>query len=171
MVQTYGSKFEKEQWVQSMLQQNREAGQSVSAPPPVPAPRPPSPHIPDMPPFPVAPTIKNPEEYNKYKKDYDAYTDWYNKYAILYAAKQDKKSKGLSSASHSEGSQLPDPNSVPAGVDPVAWRKYCNDTREYYAKYKSQSNMAEESRAGLEGREGLTVKITDKILGSRGTSM
>ena len=30
---------------------------------------------------------------------------------------------------------------MPAGTDPVAWRKYCNDTREYYAQYKQQPQL------------------------------
>ena len=163
MVKTYGSTFQRDRWVASLVQQNRES-RTV-------APRPPSPSIPPMPAFPVAPKSNSPEEYSKYKKDYDAYTDWYNKYAVLYAAKQDKKSKVTSPASQSdlsEGarSKLPDPNNIPTGVDPVAWRKYCNETREYYAKFKSQANFAEH-RSGFESRAELTVKIADKILGKR----
>ena len=54
----YGSSFDRDKWIQSMLEQNREAvlrQQQVTVVP-VPAPRPPSPQIPPMPPFPVAPT-------------------------------------------------------------------------------------------------------------------
>merc|ERR1719367_1695743 len=93
----YGPSFDRDKWIQSMLEQNREAAmrQHQVTMVPVPAPRPPSPQIPPMPPFPVAPTSSDPAEYAKYKRDYDAYTDWYNKYAVMYAAKQDKKTQAL----------------------------------------------------------------------------
>ena len=137
------------------------------------APRPPSPSIPPMPAFPVAPASNSSEEYAKYKKDYDAYTDWYTKYAVLYAAKQDKKNKNLCSASVSQSNittagngGLPDPNDVPAGVDPVAWRKYCNDTRDYHARFKShQPNVAKQTK---QSKEAITEKIADQILGGKG---
>ena len=90
MMKTHGPSFDKNKWVQSMLEQNMRAGQGVGI---VPAPRPPSPKIPPMPAFPVAPTSQDPGEYAKYKRAYDEYTDWYNKYAELYAAQQDKKNK------------------------------------------------------------------------------
>ena len=171
MVKTYGSTFQRERWVQSLVQQNK---QQAAPGCPVPAPRPPSPHIPAMPPFPVAPSSQDPAEYSKYKQDYDVYTDWYNKYALLYAAKQDKKNKAKSSAPQvrQDGSKLPDPHDVPAGVDPVAWRKYCNETREYFAKYKTQANLAQQSDY-FESRECRTDKIADKILANnkRGISM
>ena len=158
MVRTYGQTFQRDRWVQSLLVQNNQRSGPAA---PVSAPRPPSPQIPAMPPFPVAPTNHDPEEYNKYKKEYDAYTDWYNKYAVLYAAKQDKK-KVVSE----ERSKLPDPNSVPAGVDPVAWRKYCNETREYFATYKSQENLVQQSEEDkfFQGKESITVEIADRIL-------
>ena len=158
MVKTYGSTFQKDRWVASMVQQNRQTSTV--------APRPPSPSIPPMPAFPVAPKSNSPEEYSKYKKDYDAYTDWYNKYAVLYAAKKDQKNKVPCSNSPSSKGGLPDPNDVPAGVDPVAWRKYCNDTRDYHAKFKShQPNIAEQAK---HSREAITEKIADQILGNRG---
>ena len=115
------------------------AGQGVGI---VPAPRPPSPKIPPMPAFPVAPNSQDPGEYAKYKRAYDEYTDWYNKYAELYAAQQDKKNKQGSQQQQqqqSSGDKLPDPSEVPRGVDPVAWRKYCIETREYHARHKNQS--------------------------------
>ena len=37
----------------------------------------------------------------KYKRDYDAYTEWYNKYSTLYAAKQEKLTKSASIVSSS----------------------------------------------------------------------
>ena len=54
----YGPSFDREKWIQSMLEQNREAAmrQQQHQVAMVPAPRPPSPQIPPMPPFPVAPT-------------------------------------------------------------------------------------------------------------------
>ena len=158
MVKTYGPTFQRDRWVASLLQQNRET-RAV-------APRPPSPSIPPMPAFPVAPKSNSPEEYSKYKKDYDAYTDWYNKYAVLYAAKKDKKNQVPCSTSQAPQVGLPDPNNVPVGVDPVAWRKYCNDTRDYHAKYKSkQPNIAEQTK---HSKEAITEKIADQILGNRG---
>lgn len=166
MVRTYGSTFDRERWVASMLQQNQRT--------PVVAPRPPSPSIPPMPAFPVAPKSNSAEEYSKYKKDYDAYTEWYNKYAVLYAAKQDKRNKNFCTASASPSPSqsnistvgLPDPNDVPVGVDPVAWRKYCNDSRDYYAKFKShQPNIAEQTK---QSKEAITEKIADQILGNKG---
>ena len=48
--------------------------------------------------------------------------------------------------------QLPDPKAVPEYVDPAEWRKYCHDTREYYAN-QSQGNMQEE--VGVSVTEGV----------------
>jgi len=190
MIQTYGSVFEKDKWIKTMLEKNKEAGILPRQPVMVPAPRPPSPDIPPMPAFPVAPTSQDPAEYAKYKKDYDAYTDWYNKYATLYAAQQEKRKKttqqqqpplpAQSSSSHvqssssappqsEENQKLPDPNAVPRGVDPVAWRKYCNETREYYAKYKNPSNYSQPTYGGaFDDKKAAAERIADKIMNYRG---
>mgnify|MGYP001417565147 CR=1 FL=1 len=84
---TYGASFDRDKWVESLLQQNRRAvqGRGLGPPAPVPAPRPPSPAIPPMPAFPVAPSSQDPGEYAKYKRDYDAYTEWYNKYSQKFS--------------------------------------------------------------------------------------
>jgi len=188
MIHTYGSAFEKDKWIKTMLEKNKEAGIIPPRQPVmVPAPRPPSPDIPPMPAFPVAPTSQDPAEYAKYKKDYDAYTDWYNKYATLYAAKQEKKKEtsqapqqhqqppqptrsSTSAPQPSEDHQkLPDPNAVPRGVDPVAWRKYCNETREYYAKYKNPSNYSQPTYGGaFDDKKAAAERIADKIMNYRG---
>merc|ERR1719427_2523447 len=167
MVQTYGSTFQREKWVQTFIEQNHEA--ALKAGMSVPAPRPPSPQIPPMPPFPVAPTSQDPAAYAKYKADYDAYSHWYNTYGVLYAAKQEAKAKGKAQ-NKQEGQKLPDPNAVPAGTDPVAWRKYCNDTREYYAKYKHPANMAQEQTTSnpQDSQRAMAQKIAYKILNKRG---
>ena len=125
--------------------------------------------------------FQDPAEYAKYKRDYDAYTDWYNKYAVMYAAKQDKKTQAPAATSTApaqptsgNGDKLPDPNDVPRGVDPVAWRKYCNDTREYYAKYKSGPGQTAVSvssanyNPGVDSKKAMAERIADKILNRRG---
>jgi len=167
MVQTYGPTFQKEKWIQTFIDQNREAGSSAGVT--APAPRPPSPQIPPMPAFPVAPTSQDPAAYAKYKADYDAYSNWYNTYGVLYAAKQEAKAKGSPQKTPS-GQKLPDPNAVPAGTDPVAWRKYCNETREYYAKYKQPGNIAQEQAGGSaqDSQRAVAQRIADKILNKRG---
>ena len=182
---TYGPSFDRDKWVASLLEQNRRAVQGRGLEPaPVPAPRPPSPDIPPMPAFPVAPASQDPAEYAKYKAEYDAYTDWYNKYSTLYAAKQEKRTKAASagsgslrSASKPSGGEtkLPDPNAVPPGVDPVAWRKYCNDTRDYYCKYKSpqavltQHQPSDVKRGlGFDSKKSMAEQIADQILSKRG---
>ena len=74
----------------------------------------------------------------------------YTKWGEAYAAKEEKKK------SKAKGRDMPDPNKVihkynprlllnplehfvltqvPPGTDPVAWRKYCQDTVEYWEKY------------------------------------
>jgi len=124
-----------------------------------------------MPTFPVAPTSQDPAAYAKYKADYDAYSSWYNTYGVLYAAKQEAKSKGTTDTQKaSSGQKLPDPNSVPPGTDPVAWRKYCNDTREYYAKYKNPGNVAHEPSVSnpQDSQRAMAQRIADKILNKRG---
>ena len=178
---TYGASFDREKWIESLLEQNRRAvqGRGLGPPPPapVPAPRPPSPYIPPMPAFPVAPSTQDPGEYAKYKRDYDAYTDWYNKYSTLYAAKQERLTK--SATTSVQGSvmteeKLPDPNAVPPGVDPVAWRKYCNDTRDYYHKYKSPQAQAVASTStvsggpGFDSKKSVAEQMADEILRKRG---
>ena len=45
---------------------------------------------------------------------------------------------------------LPDPKAVPEFVDPKEWRKYCHDTREYYA-----AQLPEEVCDGAPITEGL----------------
>ena len=179
---TYGASFDRDKWVNTLLEQNRRAvqgrGLGPAPPAPVPAPRPPSPDIPPMPAFPVAPSSQDPTEYAKYKRDYDAYTDWYNKYSTLYAAKQEKLTKSATSVSSSVISQgeekLPDPNAVPPGVDPVAWRKYCNDTRDYYHKYKSPQAQAVASTStvsgglGFDSKKSVAEQMADEILRKRG---
>jgi len=168
MVQTYGPTFEREKWVQTFIEQNHEAALKSGAS--VPAPRPPSPQIPPMPAFPVAPTSQDPAAYAKYKADYDAYSSWYNTYGVLYAAKQEAKAKGNDTQKSPSGQKLPDPNAVPPGTDPVAWRKYCNDTREYYAKYKNPVNMAQEQTVSnpQDSQRAMAQRIADKILNKRG---
>lgn len=157
MVDMYGPSFSRKEWVDKFIKDNHEAAlkqqqsssQSRGPPNPPSAPltpnrRPPSPAIPPMPPFPVAPTSQDPEEYARYKANYDAYSTWYNEYGAAYAAKQERKSKTQSSAAPSPAGssspaaqqKLPDPNQVPPGTDPAAWRKYCQETKEYYAKYR-----------------------------------
>ena len=178
---TYGASFDRDKWVDSLLEQNRQAvqGRGLGPPAPVPAPRPPSPAIPPMPAFPVAPSSQDPAEYAKYKRDYDAYTDWYNKYSTLYAAKQEKLTKSASSSVSSPAitqteEKLPDPNAVPPGVDPVAWRKYCNDTRDYYHKYKSPQAQAVASTSTVSGglsfdsKKSVAEQMADEILRKRG---
>lgn len=143
MVQQHGSTFARKEWVAKFRHDNQQAsskkassnfpGSSQATPPshqPAPVARPPSPEIPPMPPFPVAPTTKDPRDYAKYKIDYDNYSEWYNKWGEAYAAKEEKKKK-----STPKGREMPDPNKVPPGTDPVAWRKYCADTVEYWEKY------------------------------------
>lgn len=167
MVQTYGPTFEREQWVQTFIEQNHEAAVKSTAP----APRPPSPKIPPMPAFPVAPTSQDPAAYAKYKADYDAYSSWYNTYGVLYAAKQEAKAKGTDTQKAPSGQKLPDPNAVPQGTDPVAWRKYCNETREYYAKYKNPGNLAQQEQAVTnpqDSQRAMAQRIADKILNKRG---
>jgi len=166
MVQTYGPTFERDKWVQTFIEQNHEAALKAA----VPVPRPPSPQIPPMPTFPVAPTSQDPAAYAKYKADYDAYSSWYNTYGVLYAAKQEAKSKGTDTQKAASGQKLPDPNSVPPGTDPVAWRKYCNDTREYYAKYKNPGNVAHEPSVSnpQDSQRAMAQRIADKILNKRG---
>ena len=180
---TYGASFDRDKWVDSLLEQNRRAlegsGLGPAPPAPVPAPRPPSPEIPPMPAFPVAPSSQDPGEYAKYKRDYDAYTEWYNKYSTLYAAKQEKLTKSASTVSSSSSvsqteDKLPDPNAVPPGVDPVAWRKYCNDTRDYYHKYKAPQAQAVASTStvtgglGFDSKKSVAEQMADEILRKRG---
>jgi len=140
MVAQHGPGFARDEWIAKFRADNAKArpATAAAAPPasapmpsrgPPPSGRPPSPEIPPMPPFPVAPTSKDPREYAKYKAEYDAYSDWYTKWGEAYAAKEEKKK------SKSKGREMPDPNKVPAGTDPVAWRKYCQDTVEYWQKY------------------------------------
>lgn len=167
MVDTYGSKFEKEKWIQSFIQENHKAAVNAGAV----APRPPSPQIPPMPAFPVAPTSQDPTAYAKYKAEYDAYSAWYNTYGVLYAQKQEAKAKGAEASNKTAAAsqKLPDPNAVPPGTDPVAWRKYCNDTREYYAKYKNPGNMAPETVTNpQDSQRAMAQRIADKILNKRG---
>jgi len=168
MVQTYGPTFEREKWVQTFIEQNHEAAVKAAAP----APRPPSPQIPPMPVFPVAPTSQDPAAYAKYKADYDAYSSWYNTYGVLYAAKQEAKAKGndTQKSGQASGQKLPDPNAVPPGTDPVAWRKYCNETREYYAKYKNPGNIAHDQAVSnpQDSQRAMAQRIADKILNKRG---
>merc|ERR1719233_497481 len=124
-----------------------------------------------MPTFQVAPTSHDPAAYAKYKADYDAYSSWYNTHGVLYPAKQEAKSKGTTDTQKaSSGQKLPDPNSVPPGTDPVAWRKYCNDTREYYAKYKNPGNVAHEPSVSnpQDSQRAMAQRIADKILNKRG---
>ena len=115
----------------------------------------------------------------KYKRDYDAYTEWYNKYSTLYAAKQEKLTKSASIVSSSSSvtqteDKLPDPNAVPPGVDPVAWRKYCNDTRDYYHKYKAPQAQAVASTStitgglGFDSKKSVAEQMADEILRKRG---
>jgi len=162
MVDMYGASFSRAEWVDKFIRDNHEAALKAQAsrgppppssnpPPPAPAApaRPPSPEIPPMPPFPVAPKSQDPEEYARYKANYDAYSSWYNQYGAAYAAKQEKKSKAAQQAQQQQASgsagagaggqgpdKLPDPDAVPPGTDPAAWRKYCQDTKEYYARYR-----------------------------------
>jgi len=65
--------------------------------------------------------------------DYDNYSEWYNKWGEAYAAKEEKKKQKQQSSGATR--EMPDPNKVPAGTDPAAWRKYCQDTVEYWEKY------------------------------------
>jgi len=129
MVAQHGPAFTRDEWVAKFRADNAKARPAAAAPAPLPLSRPPSPEIPPMPPFPVAPTSKDPREYAKYKAEYDAYSTWYTKWGEAYAAKEEKKK------SKAKGRELPDPTKVPAGTDPVAWRKYCQDTVEYWQKY------------------------------------
>ena len=112
--------------------------------------------------------FKDPAEYQKYRKAYDAYTDWYNKYATLYAEKQDKKDK-IQTTPGNASDKLPDPSAVPAGVDPVAWRKYCIDTREYHAKYKTPNNYNVTAPvvnygAEFDNKKAMAERIADRIM-------
>jgi len=141
MEQQHGKAFQKAEWVAKFRSENQGKARppapkaskwdrppAPSAAPPAPA-RPPSPAIPPMPPFPVAPTSKDPREYAKYKAEYDAYSDWYNKWGEQYAAREERKK------TVSQGREMPDPNKVPPGTDPAAWRKYCQDTVDYWRMY------------------------------------
>ena len=100
----------------------------------------------------------------------------------MYAAKQEKKktqapastAPAPSNTTSESGDKLPDPNDVPRGVDPVAWRKYCNDTREYYARYKSgigQTSVSVTSanyNPGVDSKKAMAGRIADQILNRRG---
>lgn len=146
MVEQHGNTFARADWVAKFRADNQAAMMNpatsaktaaVQARPPAHQPaqtaRPPSPEIPPMPPFPVAPSTKDPREYAKYKMDYDNYSEWYNKWGEAYAAKEEKKKQKQQSSGATR--EMPDPNKVPAGTDPAAWRKYCQDTVEYWEKY------------------------------------
>lgn len=187
MTDGYGERFERAKWVENFIKQNHDAALKQKAasqgPSSDPAPstttsaspsKPTSVEIPPMPPWPCAPKSNDPIEHEKYKKDYDAYSYWYNTYGTLYAAQQKALQQGAvkptaatpevavaavvtrqktppksqpshpgySTKAQSEGTTnpptLPDPNAVPAGTDPAAWRKYCKDTEEYWSKQAGQ---------------------------------
>ena len=48
---------------------------------------------------------------------------------------------------------LPDPKNVPEFMDPKEWRKYCQDTRDYYANHNSGHPEEESHRQLLHNQE------------------
>jgi hypothetical protein len=56
----------------------------------------------------------------------------YTKWGEAYAAKEEKKRTKTSSR------EMPDPAKIPPGTDPAAWRKYCQETKDYWEKYDRQ---------------------------------